>query len=193
MKKKPDWKILIGIGSIVVIVIIGLVFFLTNLLHSKKETVTTVTKSLLEKILEISDFSTLVFTYNSITDVMDLDKKNVKYHVAYEGTVTAGIDLQKVDISVNEDSHKIVITVPDATVQNTNVDMGGMDFIFEKKKYDTETVSQEAYKACLKDLENKANENTLLSMAKENAVNAITALVSPWVEQMNDEYTIEVK
>ena len=45
----------------------------------------------------------------------------------------------------------------------------------------------------MKDLENKANENTLLSMAKENAVNAITALVSPWVEQMNDEYTIEVK
>ncbi|MCI6242416.1 MAG: DUF4230 domain-containing protein [Agathobacter sp.] len=193
MKKKPDWKILIGIGSIVVIVIIGLVFFLTNLLHSKKETVTTVTKSSLEKILEISDLSTLDFTYNSITDVKDQDKKNVKYHVAYEGTVTAGIDLQKVDISVNEDSHKIVITVPDATVQNTNVDMGGMDFIFEKKKYDTETVSQEAYKACLKDLENKANENTLLSMAKENAVNAITALVSPWVEQMNDEYTIEVK
>ena len=75
MKKKPDWKILIGIGSIVVIVIIGLVFFLTNLLHSKKETVTTVTKSSLEKILEISDLSTLDFTYNSITDVKDQDKK----------------------------------------------------------------------------------------------------------------------
>ena len=130
-------------------------------MHSKKETVTTVTKSSLEKILEISDLSTLDFTYNSITDVKDQDKKNVKYHVAYEGTVTAGIDLQKVDISVNEDSHKIVITVPDATVQNTNVDMGGMDFIFEKKKYDTETVSQEAYKACLKDLENKDRKSVV--------------------------------
>lgn len=161
--------------------------------NSDEDKVVTITKSSLEKIIKINDMSTLEYTYNAIAHVNDEDGK-AKYHVAYEGTVTAGIDITKVDISVDEQNKKIKIVIPEAKIQAVDVDMAKMDFIFEKSKYETETVSQEAYKACLEDLEKRANsEDDLLSMAKENAVDSITALITPWVEQIDEEYSVKIK
>lgn len=161
--------------------------------NSDEDKVVTITTSSLEKIIKINDMSTLEYTYNAIAHVNDEDGK-AKYHVAYEGTVTAGIDITKVDISVDEQNKKIKIVIPEAKIQAVDVDMAKMDFIFEKSKYETETVSQEAYKACLEDLEKRANsEDDLLSMAKENAVDSITALITPWVEQIDEEYSVKIK
>ncbi len=43
-----------------------------------------------------------------------------------------------------------------------------------RRKYETETVSQEAYAACKADLEQKAaGEQSLLAMAKDNAKEAV--------------------
>lgn len=191
-KKNSKFK-KIGIVCSICVLIICMVLFLPKVLNPNGGEVTTVTKSSLEKVIEINDMSTLDYTYNAITDVKD-DDGNEKYHVAYEGKVTAGIDLTKINIEVDEQNKKIEIVVPEANIQNIYVNMGTMDFIFENKKYETETVSQEAYKASLADLEKKANNGKeLLSMAKENAVDAITALITPWVEQIDEEYTVEIK
>ena len=156
--------------------------------------VTTISKSSLEKVIEINDLSTLDYTYNSITDVMEEEGDKVKYHVAYEGVVTAGIDISQVEVSVDEEKKLITVELPEAMIQTVSVDMGSMEFIFENKKYETETVSQEAYTASVADLEKKARaETTLLSMAKANAIDAMTALITPWVEQVKEEYTVEIR
>lgn len=191
---KKSKKKLLACCVFIIIIIGAAVFFLPKALKSDRGKVTTITEATLEEVIEISDLSTLDYTYNSITDVKDEDGETVKYHVAYKGKVTAGIDLEKVDVSVDEETKKIVVRVPETMIQNIDVDMGTMEFIFEKDKYETETVTQEAYKACRADLEKKATgESTLLSMAKDNAIDAITALISPWVEQLDEEYTVEVK
>lgn len=191
-KKNSKFK-KIGIACCICVFIIFIILILPKVLNSNGGEVTTITKSSLEKIIEISDMSTLDYTYNAITDVKDEDGDE-KYYVAYEGTVTAGIDLSKIDITVDDQNKKIEIIVPEAKIQNIYVNMGTMDFIFENKKHETETVSQEAYKASLDDLEKKANNGKeLLSMAKENAVDAITALITPWVEQIDEEYSVEIK
>ena len=192
MVKKMKMIVTACLLGVVVIVIGG--FVLNKSLHSNDSRVTTVTESSLEKVLEISDLSTLDYTYNSIVDVLDEDGETVKYHVAYEGVVTAGIDFESVDVSVDEETKMITITVPEAVVQNVDVDMGTLEYIFEEKKYETETVSQEAYKACRADLEKKAmEEGHLLATAKENAVDAVNALMTPWIEQLDEEYQVEVK
>ena len=163
-------------------------------MNAKEPQVTTITKSSLEKVLEISDLETLDYTYNSIVDVMDEDGETAKYHVAYEGVVTAGINFEKIGISVEDETKTVVITVPEAEIQNVYVDMGTMEYIFEKNRYETETVSQEAYHFCCEDLEKKAKEETsLLTIARDNAVEAVNALISPWVEQMDEEYHVEVR
>lgn len=194
-KKQRKGKLKIVAGCILGVIIIGAaVVILPKVLKPDGGKVTTITESTLEKVLEISDLSTLDYTYNSITNVMDEDGETVKYHVAYEGVVTAGIDFEQVDISVDEVMKKIVVTIPETEIQNIDINMSTMEFMFEKNKYETETVSQEAYKACCEDLERKATEESeLLSMAKDNAVDAVTALIIPWVEQIDEEYTVEVK
>ena len=69
-----------------------------------------------------------------------------------------------------------------------------VEYIFENKKYETETVSQEAYELCKTDLARRAaKENDLMTLAKENAVTAVEALVDPWVQQIDGEYKVNIK
>lgn len=191
--KKNRTVIIVSVLLIAVILCIGFIF-LPKILKPNGGQVTTISQSSLEKVIEINDLSTLDYTYNAITAVYDEDSTKVKYYVAYEGTVTAGIDFTKIDIQTDEENKKIVITVPEPTIQAVNVNMGTMDFIFENEKYNEETVSQEAYKASIADLKKRAGEEeTLLSMAKDNAIAAVKALIEPWVEQIDGEYEVEVK
>ena len=69
-----------------------------------------------------------------------------------------------------------------------------MDYIFENKKYETETISQEAYEMCRADLaERAAKEKDLLALAQENAVTAVEALVNPWVQQLDEESKVTIQ
>ena len=63
--------------------------------------VTTITESSLEDVFEISELQTADYIYNAITKVYDDDGTTLTYYVAYEGTVTAGIDFSNVLIEVN--------------------------------------------------------------------------------------------
>lgn len=104
-------------------------------------TVTTISKASLEKVFEISELSTVDYSYNAVARAYEEDGATPKYYVAYEGTVTAGIDFSKIVIDIDEDTKIITITLPESEIQNTTVDFGSMDYIFENKKYETETVS----------------------------------------------------
>ena len=157
-------------------------------------TVTTISKASLEKVFEISELSTVDYSYNAVARAYEEDGATPKYYVAYEGTVTAGIDFSKIVIDIDEDTKIITITLPESEIQNTTVDFGSMDYIFENKKYETETVSQEAYELCKTDLARRAaKENVLMTLAKENAVTAVEALVDPWVQQIDGEYKVNIK
>lgn len=186
-------RILICVISGLFVTIIAIIAF-SKTQNSDQGTVNTISKASLEKVIEKSDLATIDYTYNAVAAVYDEDESNLKYHVAYEGVVTAGIDITKINIDTNEGEKIITITIPKSQIQDINVNMGTLEFIFSDEQYETETVSQEAYKASLTDLKNKANkEESLLSLARDNAVAAIKALISPWVEQIDGEYTVEVK
>ena len=167
-------------------------FLLYMKLTPKDGILTTVSKASLEKIIETNELATLDYTYNAIATVLDESGENEKYYVSYEGIVTAGIDPSK--ISVDEQDKNIIITLPEAEIQDTDVKIDSLDFIFTKSKYETETVSHEAHQACMDDLKQKAaKETSLLTLARENAVNSVTALLSPWINQLDEEYTVEIK
>jgi hypothetical protein len=195
-KNKKKWKsILIAMGVILILLII----FISIL--SKKKTsesngheVTTVSKSSLEKVLDISELSTLDYTYNAIANVYDEDNTTVKYYVAYKGTVRAGIDFDKIEVSEPDENKKILITIPDVEIQDTTVDMGSLDYIFTKSEYNKETVSQEAYQCCQEDLAQRAEETEeLKQMAKDNAITSVQALIQPWLDQLEEGYTVEIQ
>ena len=156
--------------------------------------VVTTAQASLKQALAISELSTLDYTYNAIVEVCEEDGETPKYYVAYQGAVTAGVDFSKLDMDADEAEKHIRITLPQAEVQSVRVDMGSMEFIFHKARYETETISQEAYQACLADLKREAaQQGQLLVTARENAVAAVEALLSPWVKQYDGQYTVTIQ
>lgn len=165
-----------------------------NFLEGEEGKVTTISKASLDKVFEINELSTADYIYNAIAKAYGEDGKSVKYYVAYEGTVKAGIDFSKIVVDIDEKEKVITITIPDIVFQEETVDPGTLKYIFKDKKSETENVHQEAFKLCEKDLKERVGgEESLLELAEKNAIAIVKALVVPWVEQVDSEYTVIVK
>lgn len=161
-------------------------------LAGKEGETTTITQSELIATLEISELSTVEYAYNTIATAYKEDSTDIRYYVAYDGTVKAGIDFSEVKFDIDEEKKIITATLPEVQILDTSVDIGSMQYIFTKSKYETETVSQEAYSLCMDDLGSKArSEEKLLEYAAENSKSAIEGLLRPFIESVDAEYVIE--
>lgn len=190
-------KIIIAI-TIIVIVSIGMSIGVTMIKRSisKPDIISTAS---LEKIINVNDLSTFEAVYNGIATVYNEEKvdkqgnKKVNYYVSYEAKVKAGIDVTEVDIDVDEENQKIIISMPEVKITDINVDITSLDYIIENKKLDTKTISQEAYNKCIEDVSNETSkEQAIYSLAQENAKNILIALIEPFVKQVNDQYVLEI-
>ena len=178
--------ILITIGVIALAIILSVVF-------KKEKEVTTIAEASLREVIETSELSTVEFIYNSTTTVKN-DKGKPKYHIAYEGTVKAGFDFNKIKLEKDEKNKKIVVIIPEIKINAVNINDKSFDFIFMKDKYDTENTFQEAYKACYKDLENKAKSNeNIKKMAYDNAVDTMNAILMPLEEKIPAGYEFDFR
>ncbi len=157
--------------------------------------IATVTESLLERSVKRSRLYTAEYPYNGYTAVYDENQETVKYYVAYEGIVKAGIDVSKIEVSLEAETGTIYIWLPEVTVEKPWVDPGTLEYIFEDDKYNTETVAQESYKAAVADLKERVSADTkLMDAAAENVKISAKALAEPWLDERDDgvEYTVRV-
>ena len=189
MKK---WLLLLAVMIIAALLCIIAFFTMQKGKEEKREIITVPT---LEKIINVSDLSTFTAVYNGIA-VVNNEKKpeKVDYYVSYEARVNAGIDVEKIAISVDNTEKIIRIELPNVHITDVDVNLASLDFIFVNDKANTPSVSAQAYKACEKDVqEESAQQNAILELAKQNAVNIVTALTRPIVEQLDSAYTLEVR
>lgn len=161
---------------------------------SKKPELEIISKSTLEKIINVSDLSTFEAVYNGIAKVMNEDNpEKVDCYVSYEAKVKAGIDFEKVDIEVDSENKVISVKLPEIKITDVNVDITSLDYIFENDKANTSTVSEKAYKKCIEDVKNESNsEDAIYDLAEQNAHNIVEALISPFIEQLDDEYQLQI-
>lgn len=187
--KKLVLPILILVISLAVIAVIA--FWFVNGKEKKAEIITT---STLEKIINISELSTFQAVYNGIADVRNEKKpEKVDYYVSYEAKVYAGIDFEKVEITVDDKLKKIVVTIPEIQITDVVVDIATLDYIFQNDKANTDTVSDQAYKACIADVTSESEKKTeIYDLADENAKNIMEALISPFVQQLDSEYVLVI-
>ena len=186
-------KALLWVG-IVLIIVAALVIGWLILNSGEEGKITTVSEVSLQKVIEINELSTVDYTYNATTSKIKEGSDEVMYYVAYEGTVTAGIDFHKISFVLNEEEKTISITIPEIEIHNVSVNMGTMEYIFTKDKYETETISQEAYKLCKADLEKRVQDEQLLKdTAKENAVASVEALFKPWIDTVDEDYKVIIQ
>lgn len=186
---------------ICVLLAVGIVIFLVchrfdgNQISKKaKGRTVTVSASVLEKTLQISELSTYKITYNGVAAVRDSNEK-ILYNVAYDAKVSVGIDMEKIKIEVNEDDEenkKIIVSIPQIEIVDADVDPGSLDYIFQNKNANTSDVFKTAYPACIEDAENECkNNHTLYKLARENAINMIKALMQPLLVQY-EQYSLEI-
>ena len=178
---------------IIILVILLLISIYEIICRFQERKFAITAQSSLEKIIEISELSTIEYTYNAIaTKYKDdvKDENNIEYYVSYEGVVTVGIDFNEIKIEPNEKEKKITITLPEVEDHDIRVDMGTMEYIYVENTNEKDRISQEAYLLCKNDLKDRiSKEENLDKNARENAISAVEALFKPW----SDRYEIEVK
>jgi hypothetical protein len=185
-------KYIIGVLFIIVAIIVFL--FVKEKIVKKDSIPEIISKSTLEKVINVSDLSTFEAIYNGVASVANEEKpENIDYYVSYEAKVKAGIDFEKVNLEVNEDEKRITVTLPEVKITDVNVDIASLDYIFMNKRANTETVSAQAYKKCIEDVTNESNSTTAIyELAKQNARNIVEALIKPFVEQLDSKYELKI-
>ena len=146
----------------------------------KKNQPEIITKATLEKIIDVSDMSTFEAVYNGVAKVMnEKNADKVDYYVSYEAKVKAGFDVEKVQLDIDNDKKAVIAS---------------LDYIFMNDKANVSTVSEQAYKKCIEDVERESSsENAIYTLAGQNAKDVITALVNPFIEQLENDYELIVE
>lgn len=161
----------------------------------KKNQPEIITKATLEKIIDVSDMSTFEAVYNGVAKVMnEKNADKVDYYVSYEAKVKAGFDVEKVQLDIDNDKKVVIVTIPKIEITDISVDIASLDYIFMNDKANVSTVSEQAYKKCIEDVERESSsENAIYTLAGQNAKDVITALVNPFIEQLENDYELIVE
>lgn len=191
MKKKI---VPIAIGAVALLLVVAVILIVAVNLKkdNKKEIISSAT---LKEIIEISELSTFETVYNGVAQVMNEKKEDeIDYYVSYEATVKAGIDFEQILVDVDNEAKEIIVTMPEIQMNDSDVDIASLDYIFVNEKANDETVAQEAYVACQEDVANECSqEDAIYELAEQNAKNVVEALIKPFVNQMDEEYTLVIK
>ena len=197
-KERPRTKRIkfkhIAVLFIIIAIIVTALIIKTKIFNKKSEP-TIISKATLEKVINVSDLSTFEAIYNGVAAVANEEKpENIDYYVSYEAKVKAGIDFALVEVEVNEAEKIITVTLPEVKITDVDVDIASLDYIFMNNKANTQTVSEQAYKKCIKDVTKESNStDEIYESARQNARNIVEALISPFVEQLDSEYKLEIK
>lgn len=168
--------------------------FLVPKLFGKEQTPEIFTTSALQRIIKVSELSTLSSVYNGIAQVPSpKNPQEVGYYVSYRAQVKAGIAFDAVEVLLDETERVITVKIPPAAITEVNVDISSLDYIFLDESCNTSSVSAEAYLACEQDAraESEARQ-TIYELAAQNARNSLTALIRPLIDQLGGEYTLVV-
>ena len=192
LNRKISLSAKIAIISTTLLLLVFIVVFLFSLARHQASPPSIISQSTLEEIIKIRELSTFEAVYNGIAQVANpKDPEKIDYYVSYNSKIKVGMNLDFVNIDVDHTDKVIRITLPEVAITDINVDIASLDYIFLNKKCNTSTVSQQAYKTCIRDVEQECKDEAYIYvLAQQNAENIVTALVSPFIQQLDSEYTL---
>ncbi len=158
-------------------------------------TVEAVTSIKLADIVGINDLSTLQYNYNAVCHVYNTATNEAVYHIAYEGTVSFGINMKDIEEEIDETNMTVTIYLPDVEIQGEpTVVAGSMRYIFEQQGYDESSAFVTSQQLCEEDLAQKVEgDEAIWEAARTNTVYEVEALTKPLVETFYPEYTLVIE
>lgn len=157
----------------------------------------TVTSEFLEKNLKnVGKLSAVEISYNGVITAESgkyavLTQKG--YSMYYIGTVTAGIDTEKITIDINE--NEVTVTIPKAEIQSLKVDTDSIVFADVKKALFNWTTLEDGIdgiKIAEKELKLQAHEDDILTKADERAEDIIRSLLEDIVREAEGERQLKI-
>ena len=193
-KNKKKKIIALFFAVVVLLVIISGIFLYKSTTTTEPEP-EIISVSTLQRIINVSELSTYTAVYNGVAEVYnEQNPEKIDYYVAYEAKVNAGIDFEEIVPTIDHEEKVITVTIPDIFITDINVNISSLDFIFVNDNANTSTVSQKAFLACEADVKSESEQHdAIYNLAKQNAINIVTALIDPIVEQLDAEYTLIVR
>ncbi len=190
--KKRVTIIIIGVLLLIILVMLSIMIGGKNKDTPSPEVVTV---STLREIVNISELSTYTSVYNGVANIYNEKKpENVDYYVSYKAKVNAGLDLSKVEITMDSEAKTITVKIPTIHITETALDETSLDYIFINKKANKSGVSATAMQACKADIESESrNQPAIIESAYTSAKNTLTALIKPIVDQLEGDYTLVIE
>ena len=136
-------------------------------------------------------YFTQVEEYTNTKEALFL-KSTAKFTFSYDGLVTAGIKCDDIQVTKDDEAHKITIAIPASELQNVEIDTESFKVYEEKNGVWNKTdlsMYNEALDHYIKTAKEKALEKGILEKADENARRIIENFVNSLVD--TSEYTIE--
>ncbi len=191
--KKLSSKLIV-VSLVIILVVTAGFTILPIIIEAQKNKAEIITVSTLEKLIDINELSTFQAVYNGIAKVMNEKKPSeIDYYVSYKAKVYAGFDFKQVEISLNEELKKITVTIPKILLTDVTIDIASLDYMFENEKANASTVSAQAFDACKEDAKKESEEEAaIFDLAAQNAKNIMKALISPFMEQLDSDYELEI-
>ncbi len=193
-------KMIRNIGIFVILILVAILIVIFP--EFKKEDISTVEFSSVDKICELS---TLRCYYH---DVAEYEKQPdglfqyglfkygyKKFWIEYDGIVELGIDVDKVQVNQPDENNIVYVYVPDARIIDVNADKDTMsDPIVETGKFTSITTEEKtkAFSDAQKTMrENAEANNALLKQAKVNAMKLLEQYIVNVGQQMDQIYTVK--
>lgn len=104
---------------------------------------------------------------------LNLPGTSNKYVFTYDGIISAGYDLQKANIKIDNDSNTILIKMPKLKIISSEVDENSFEIVFKQNSvFNDDDIEQNAKTraACAKLMKKKAmNDKNFIKLTRENA------------------------
>lgn len=173
MKEKFQKKKKLLFVAIAVVIVVTLVFLPVLFNHGKSGT--TISKATLKKAVNISKLSTAEFTYEGITEKTN-DKGEAIYHIYYEASVNAGMNLKDIDFDIDHNNKTVTPILPEMAISTPVIDESVIEFL----PTDANVDMREVIEICKADA-NKEIENApiIKETALRNMHTTIEALLMP--------------
>lgn len=157
---------------------------------------------LTSSIQEIGELATVKYVYTNAAQFTDskqikdfdipLTKKS--FIVKWDGVIKAGVDVEKIDVTVNELKEKIVIELPQAKILSHELDEDSLETLDETNNIFNQITVDDVNSFIGENktfMEERAVENGLLEDAEDNA----KILIKNFLESMgnvSEDYTVKI-
>lgn len=201
MKTKKTKRLVSGFIIIIFLVFVSYFFGMKAGVFKNKEEVTS--DIVKEQLVSVKELTTLKYRYTNVGSFendnefygIKIPFTTKKFIISYDGEISAGIDLDKAKVDINNEKKSINISLPQAEILAHQIDEDSLTIFDEKESIFNQLKIKdfsEFRKNEMKKTEQELLEKGFLEEARDKSKDAIVEIlnINPLIK---DEYTVRVK